>query len=58
MIEVEVLIKNFRDKENKQLGLLQSGYKYSISKERAKELANKGIVKIVEMKKSKESKEE
>lgn len=54
MIEVEVLIENFRDKENKQLGLLQPGYRYQVRKERAKELANKKIVRIIENKKSKE----
>lgn len=54
MVEVEVLIENFKDKENKHLGLLQPGYKYLITKERAKELVNKKIVKIVENKKNKE----
>lgn len=54
MIEVEVLIENFRDKENKQLGLLQPGYKYKITKERAKELSEKKIVAIVKEVKSKE----
>ncbi len=46
MVEVEVLIPNFKDKENKQLGLLQPGHKYSISKERYVELSKKGIVKL------------
>lgn len=46
MVEVEVQISNFKDKENKQLGLLQPGYKYPISKERYVELSKKGIVKL------------
>ncbi len=50
MIEVKVLIPNFLDKENRNLGLLQPGYTYSITKERAKELAKKGIVEIVKSK--------
>ncbi len=59
MIEVKVLIPNFQDKNNKQLGLLQPGYIYKITKERATELSNKGIVEIIKNKKeSKESKEE
>ena len=54
MVEVEVLIHNFKDKENKQLGLLQPGYRYHIKKERYEELSKKGIVKLV--KKEKEEK--
>lgn len=53
MIEVRVLIPNFQDKENRYLGLLQPGYKYLITKERAKELAKKGIVEIVKSKSNK-----
>ena len=51
MIEVKVLIENFKDEENKQLGLLQPGFKYSITKERAKYLSEKGIVEIIKPKK-------
>lgn len=51
MIEVKVLIENFEDKENKQLGLLQPGFKYSITKERAKYLSENGIVEIIKPKK-------
>lgn len=51
MIEVKVLIENFKDKENKQLGLLQPGFKYPITKERAKYLSEKGIVEIINPKK-------
>lgn len=51
MIEVKVLIENFKDKENKQLGLLQPGFKYPITKERAKYLSEKGIVEIIKPKK-------
>lgn len=59
MIEVKVLISNFRDINNKQLGLLQPGYVYKVTKERANELASKGIVEIIKNKKEcKESKEE
>lgn len=53
MVEVEVLIENFKDKENKHLGLLQPGYKYPITKERAKYLSEKGIVKITKEKEGK-----
>lgn len=53
MVEVKVLIKNFKDKENKHLGLLQPGYKYSITKERAKYLSEKGIVEIIKEKEGK-----
>lgn len=45
MIEVEVLISNFKDKENKHLGLLQPGYVYKVTKERYEELSKQGIVK-------------
>ena len=45
MIEVEVLIHNFEDKETKHLGLLQPGYIYEITKERYIFLSSKGIVK-------------
>lgn len=54
MIEVRVLIENFQDKENRHLGLLQPGFKYQITKERAKELSKKGIVEIVKSKSNKE----
>lgn len=56
MVEVEVIIHNFKDLENKDLGLLQPGYKYKVSEKRAKYLAGKEIVKIIskENKKSKE----
>ncbi len=54
MVEVRVLIPNFRDRENKHLGLLQPGYKYQITKERAQELSDKGIVEIVKPKSNKE----
>ncbi len=47
MIEVRVIIPNFRDKENKELGLLQPGYKYPITKERAEYLVKKGCVEII-----------
>lgn len=53
MVEVEVLIENFKDKENKHLGLLQPGYKYPITKKRAKYLSEKGIVKITKEKEGK-----
>lgn len=56
MIEVKVIIPNFRDKEHKELGLLQPGYKYSITKERAEYLAKKGCIEI--MNKPKENKKE
>lgn len=45
MIKVEVQIPNFEDKENKQLGLLQPGYIYEVTKERYEELSKQGIVK-------------
>lgn len=56
MVEVEVIIHNFKDLENKDLGLLQPGYKYKVSEKRAKYLADKGIVKII-IKENKKSKE-
>jgi len=46
MVEVEVIIHNFKDLENKDLGLLQPGYKYKVSEKRAKYLSDKKIVKI------------
>lgn len=54
MIEVTVLIENFLDIENRHLGLLQPGYKYEVTKERAKELSDKKIVEIVKSKSNKE----
>ncbi len=45
MIEVEVLIENFKDKENKHLGLLQPGDVYKVTKERYEELSKQGILK-------------
>ena len=56
MVEVEVIIHNFKDLENKDLGLLQPGYKYKVSEKRAKYLSNNGTVKIIskENKKNKE----
>lgn len=47
MVKVKVLISNFKDKENKHLGLLQKGYEYEVTKERAKILSDKKIVEIV-----------
>lgn len=72
MIEVEVLIPNFKDKENfskeitiirngKELKvintLLQPGDRYKITKERADYLIEKNIVKIYKEPKKKESPE-
>nr|DAZ32861.1 MAG TPA: hypothetical protein [Caudoviricetes sp.] len=56
MVEVEVIIHNFKDLENKDLGLLQPGYKYKVLEKRAKYLSDKKIVKIIskENKKNKE----
>lgn len=54
MIDVKVLINNFRDKENESLGLLQSGYVYKVTKKRATELSKKGIVEIIKTKENKE----
>lgn len=47
MVEVVVKIHNFEDEENRDLGLLQPGYKYEITKERAKYLSDRGIVEII-----------
>ena len=47
MKKVRVLIHNFEDKKNKNLGLLQPGYEYEVTDERAKELVNKKIVEII-----------
>ena len=47
MVEVKVLIPNFEDKQNKKLGLLQPGYKYSVTKERAEYLSKLGYVEII-----------
>lgn len=58
MVEVEVKIHNFEDKENKMLGLLQPGYKYEITKERAKYLSEKGIVEIISKPKKDKNAEE
>lgn len=72
MIEVEILIDNFKDKENYskkttiirngkemeiQFKLLQKGDIYKITKERYKLLSNKGIVAKVK-KESKQDKGE
>lgn len=54
MVEVKVIIPNFKDKENRQLGLLQPGYKYSITKERAEDLSKLGYVEIIKQKEIKE----
>lgn len=54
MVEVKVLIPNFEDKENKKLGLLQPGYKYSVTKERAEYLSKLGYVEIIRQKENKE----
>ena len=58
MIEVEVKIPNFKDKENKQLGLLQPGHVYKISKERYEELSKQGIVEKYKEPKKEEPKGE
>ncbi len=47
MVEVVVKIHNFEDRENRNLGLLQPGYKYAVTKERAKYLSDRGIVEII-----------
>ncbi len=70
MIEVEVLINNFKDKENKNKQieivrnkqgillnegeLLQKGDRYKITKERYNELSKLGIVAKVQKEKDKE----
>lgn len=70
MIEVEVLINNFKDKQNKNKkitvirsnqeiilnegDLLQKGDKYKITKERYNELSKLGIVVKVQKGKDKE----
>lgn len=59
MKKVRVLIHNFEDKENKNLGLLQPGYEYEVTDERAKVLVNKKIVEAIKGKsENKENKEE
>lgn len=59
MKKVRVLIHNFEDKENKNLGLLQPGYEYEVTDERAKVLVNKKIVEVIKDKpENKENKEE
>lgn len=59
MKKVRVLIHNFEDKENKNLGLLQPGYEYEVIDERAKVLVNKKIVEVIKGKsENKENKEE
>lgn len=59
MKKVRVLIHNFEDKENKNLGLLQPGYEYEVTDERTKVLVNKKIVEVIKGKsENKENKEE
>lgn len=72
MIEVEVLIPNFKDKENfskemiifrnnKEIKvtneLLQPGDRYNISKERAEYLSKKNVIRLYKKPKKKETSE-